>query len=72
MLISMMEVVSCENTRCNEFAKPVQMPRDKRCYYCHTCGSTSRMRGVDANIVTSPEEYREYLLSVVGDGAKKA
>jgi hypothetical protein len=64
MLIAIVEAVSCETPRCSEFAKPVDLPRAVRSYYCQTCGSINRFRGVDANTLASPERYRQFLLRV--------
>lgn len=63
MLIAIVEVVSCENPLCSEFSKTVELPRGSRTYYCQTCGSVSRVRGVDASVLASPERYEEFLLS---------
>jgi len=67
MLIAIVEAVSCENPRCTEFAKPVDLPREKRTYYCQTCGSINRVRGVDAGILASPEKYKEFLMKAAED-----
>ncbi|MDO8587992.1 MAG: hypothetical protein Q7T82_13265 [Armatimonadota bacterium] len=61
MLINMVEAVSCENQRCAEFAKVITMPRNVRRYYCPTCSSVTRARGVDEQVLRSPNQYAEYL-----------
>lgn len=67
MLISIIEVVTCENPGCSEFGTMIEMPRDTRTYYCQTCGRVSRVRGVDARVLASPESFKEYLLSTRGE-----
>ena len=64
MLISLIEVVTCENPNCSEFATMVELPRGARTYYCQTCGKVSRVRGVDARVLASPEKFKEFLLSL--------
>jgi hypothetical protein len=61
MLITIVEVVSCENLKCSQFAKIVKLPSDIRTYYCQVCGSINQVRGVDASIAFSPERYAGYL-----------
>jgi hypothetical protein len=61
MLITIVEAVSCENPKCVQFAKLVKMPSGIRTYYCQVCGSINPVRGVDADIVSSPEKYAEHL-----------
>jgi predicted RNA-binding Zn-ribbon protein involved in translation (DUF1610 family) len=57
----MVEAVSCENQRCAEFAKPVEVPRNVRRYFCPTCGKVSPVRGVDAKALNSPDRYATFL-----------
>jgi hypothetical protein len=61
MLINLVEAVSCENPRCAEFAKLVEMPRSLRSYYCPTCSNVSQARGVDAEALRSPSTYATFL-----------
>ena len=61
MLINLVEAVSCENQRCAEFAKVVTMPRSVRRYFCPTCCNVSQVRGVDSQLLTSPDQYGEFL-----------
>jgi hypothetical protein len=61
MLLSMVEVISCENPDCREFGKVVSLARGIRSYYCPICGIVSGARAVDANLANSPEMYKAYL-----------
>lgn len=61
MLLTMIEVVSCENPRCREFARISPNPHRLRSYYCPVCGNVSTVRVVDINLAESPERYRAYL-----------
>jgi hypothetical protein len=61
MLINLVEAVSCENQRCAEFAKVINMPRDVRQYYCPTCSTVSPVRGVDTQLLTRPDQYAAFL-----------
>jgi len=72
MLITIVDVVGCENPRCTQFAKPVDIPRNMRTYYCQTCGCVSRVRAVDARIAASPEQYKEFLLRAIAERAAAA
>jgi hypothetical protein len=64
MLISLVEAVSCENPQCADFAKVVDAPRGMRQYYCATCGRTSPVRAVDAEVLKTPASYAEFLRRV--------
>jgi len=61
MLLTMVDVVSCENPRCREFAQCMPRPREMRAYYCPICGSISFARVVDADLADSPERLAAYL-----------
>ena len=61
MLITIVDVVSCENPKCSQFAKQVDLPRELRTYYCQTCGSVNQIRGIDAGIAFSTEKYAKFL-----------
>ena len=61
MLINMVEAVSCENQRCADFAKVVNLPRNVRQYYCPTCNGVSHSRGVDEQLLRSPDRYATFL-----------
>jgi hypothetical protein len=61
MLVTFVNVVSCENPLCREFGKiPPGVPR-RRFYYCPVCGTVSAARAVDARLAASPERYERYL-----------
>jgi hypothetical protein len=62
MLVTIVEVVSCENPRCSEFAKIVDVPRGTRTYYCQTCGCVTQPRCVEVGIAGSEERYSQFLL----------
>jgi hypothetical protein len=61
MLINLVEAVSCENPRCAEFAKTVNLPRPLRQYFCPTCSKVSPVRGVDAQLLGSRDGYARFL-----------
>ncbi|MDO8683054.1 MAG: hypothetical protein Q7N50_06200 [Armatimonadota bacterium] len=61
MLISMVEAASCENPQCAEYAKLAHTPKHVRRYYCPTCSNTSPVRGIDAQLLKSPNEYATFL-----------
>ena len=65
MLLTMIDVVSCENPKCREFARIVPYAPEVRSYYCPVCGTISRARAVDATLVTSPARYEAYLREVI-------
>jgi hypothetical protein len=65
MLLTMIEVVCCENTKCKEFGRIAPNPHRLKSYYCPVCGKVSAMRIVDANLADSPERFRDYVLERV-------
>jgi len=66
MLITLLDVVSCENPSCREFAKPVlHRSQAARSYYCQVCGGVSYPRAVDAELAASPEGYKAYLRTLI-------
>lgn len=62
MLLTMIEVVCCENTKCREFARIAPNPHRLKSYYCPVCGKVSAMRIVEASLADSAERFRDYLL----------
>jgi hypothetical protein len=66
MLITLIDVVSCENPECREFARVVPNYA-ARTYYCPVCGNVSHTRTVDAELVSRPQDYRTYLCRHVSD-----
>ncbi|MGC8863318.1 MAG: hypothetical protein ACP5R5_11170 [Armatimonadota bacterium] len=65
MLVTFVNVVSCENPQCREFGKiPVGVPRMKF-YYCPVCGTVSASRTVDSELASSPERYECYLRQLI-------
>lgn len=67
MLVSIVEVLSCENPRCRKFGQIVEESRQSRFYYCPICGTVSKPRSVSAAIASSTERYRQHLREVVAD-----
>ena len=65
MLLTIVDVVSCENTQCRQFALIVPHAPDLRSYYCQVCGEITHLRGVDASLVASPDRYTAYLLKAI-------
>ena len=61
MLLTMVDIVGCENPRCREFARSVPRPREMKAYYCPVCGNISFARVVDADLADSPERLGAYL-----------
>lgn len=62
MLLTIVEVVSCENPKCREFARISPNPHRLRSYYCPVCNKVSSLRVVDINLAESPQRYRDYLI----------
>jgi hypothetical protein len=66
MLITLVDVISCENPLCREFAKPVfSNSHGVRSYYCHVCGKVSYPRAVDAGLAASPQQFEAYMRRLV-------
>ncbi len=65
MLLTIVEVVSCENPKCRDFGRIAPNPHRLRSYYCPVCSKISSVRVVDVNVAESVERFREYLLQRV-------
>lgn len=65
MLITLIDVVSCENPKCREFAKIVSDTYGLRSHYCSVCGSVSAPRAVDAALARDPQQYEVYIRSKI-------
>lgn len=65
MLLTMVDVLCCENPGCREFARIVHVAPGIRSYYCPVCGGISRSRPVDAALADSPERFAAYLRECV-------
>jgi|LSQX01.1.fsa_nt_gb hypothetical protein len=65
MLLTIVEVVSCENQRCRDFGKISPNPHRLRSYYCPVCSKVSSVRVVDVNVAESAQRFKEYLLQRV-------
>jgi len=71
MLITLVDVISCENPQCREFARPVLSNTfGVRSYYCNVCGRVSYPRVVDAELAFSPEKYEAYLRKLITPAAR--
>lgn len=62
MLLTIIEVVSCENPKCKDFGRISPNPHRLRSYYCPVCSKVSSVRVVDVNVAESIERYKNYLL----------
>ena len=62
MLFTIIEVVSCENPRCKDFARIAPNPHRLKSYYCPVCSKVSSVRVVDVKVAESIELYKSYLL----------
>ena len=67
MLVSVVEVLSCENPWCRKFGQIIEQPHKSTFYYCPVCGTVSKTREVNSALASSPERYKEHLRKVVGD-----
>lgn len=63
MLLTLIDVTSCENPDCREFARIVASYTVRK-YYCPVCGSVSHARTVDAELASKPHAYEAYLTRV--------
>ena len=61
MLITLVDVVGCENPACREFARITSVGNGARSYYCPVCGEVSRCRAIDAALAARPQDYEAYL-----------
>lgn len=62
MLLTMVEIVCCENPKCREFARVASNPHRLSTYYCPVCSKVSNVRVVDINVADSPDRLQAYLL----------
>ncbi|MHB9036165.1 MAG: hypothetical protein ACYC64_05825 [Armatimonadota bacterium] len=65
MLVSLVDVISCENPKCRDFAKLVPATRGVTSYYCPVCDKVSYSRTVDAALAASPQKFKDYLQQTV-------
>ncbi|MGI6295870.1 MAG: hypothetical protein ACOX3G_07240 [Armatimonadota bacterium] len=65
MLLTIVEVVCCENPKCRDFGRVAPNPHRLRSYYCPICSKISSVRVVDVNVAESVERFRDYLLQRV-------
>ena len=65
MLITLVDVVGCENPDCREFARIISVGGGARSYYCPVCGEASRCRAIDAALAAMPQDYEAYLRRTV-------
>ena len=71
MLLTIVEVLSCENPDCRDFAKVAMGTRGARSYYCPICGKISYARGIDVNLASNPELYKTYLSKAVASASNR-
>ena len=69
MLVTLIDVVSCENPECREFARIVHNYAP-RTYYCPVCGDVSQPRTVDAGLASRPQDYEAYLHKIAASEHK--
>lgn len=62
MLLTMVEVLCCDNPKCRDFGQVTPNPHRLRSYYCPICNRVSSIRVVDARLADSPELLKSYLL----------
>jgi len=72
MLITLLDVVSCENPRCREFARIDPSIRGAKSYYCPVCGNISVPRAVDMQLAASPQRYEAYLRKTLTSAGESA
>ena len=65
MLITFIDVISCENPQCRDFAKIASGARGVKSYYCPICSRVSSVRTVPSNVAEPPERYEQYLRRVI-------
>lgn len=65
MLFTMVDVISCENPECREFARIMPTAREVRFHYCPVCCTVSRSRPVDSKLAESESDYKAYLLRAI-------
>ncbi len=72
MLLTMVDVISCENPDCREFARVVSATPGAKSYYCPVCGKISYSRMVDAALCCSQKEYEAYLRAAIASETEPA
>lgn len=65
MLVTITDVICCENPQCRDFARIIPGMHGLRSYYCPVCGNVSYARPVDAALATMPQRFEQYLRQVV-------
>lgn len=65
MLVTMIDVISCENPSCRDFARIVPGMHGLRSYYCPICGNVSYARAVDAALAANPQRFEQHLRQIV-------
>jgi len=71
MLVTLVDVVSCENPECRDFARIVPHYQ-ARTYYCPVCGNVSHPRTVEAGLADKPEDFESYLCRLVATDRARA
>jgi len=62
MLLTMVEILCCDNPKCRDFARVAPNPHRLRSYYCPICNKVSSIRVVDVRLADSHELLKAYLL----------
>jgi len=62
MLLTMVEILCCDNTKCRDFAQVAPNPHRLRSHYCPICNKVSAIRVVDARLADSPDLLKTYML----------
>lgn len=62
MLLTMVEILCCDNPKCRDFAQVAPNPHRLRSYYCPICNRVSSVRVVDARLADSHELLKAYIL----------
>lgn len=70
MLITLVDVVGCENPDCRAFAQIFSAAHGARSFYCPVCGKISHPRAVDAALAALPQRYEAYLREIVCSAKK--
>lgn len=62
MLLTMVDILCCDNPKCRDFAHVAANPHRLRSYYCPVCSKVSTIRVVDARMADSQDLLKAYLM----------
>ena len=71
MLLTIVEVLSCENPNCRDFAKVTVGTLGARSYYCPICGKISYARAVDVNLASDIQRFESYLRAAISSASSR-